>query len=980
MYLSPETKAYIDSNMETILSGYEAPTTDTTFAQLYLQNQEPVVQPLSTSITSPTVAPVSTDTATPTLTPYSGPGMLDYANWGATDWRTFLPTPVVEEGYPMGESWIQGSKYYLPFSANGYDFTVDPNGYIKSITKDGVAVPAAHAEQLRYIGAGLLDPRFQEALDNWQYTPDKIDDYIAGIARVDPMAAAGILGQINDRGTVGWGSADSTAFKPETYWGAAIQNTTTGGLDYLSPELRAMASGLGTTNTQTAQAANFWAGNMTPEAQSAADDPDDMSWLVPLLIAGGGMLLGPSLLGAEGLFSAGAGGLESLAAADAMAGIGAAEFGGLGALESLAAADAMAGLAPSQTGILDTALNYATNYFTDPMNYLKAGVSGGGDLEKSAENLLLGGLTGAVGTGVKDLTSGLTDIPAIDNALAQVGTGVLLGQDPGTALENAAIGTLGGVAGGLTAGADFGGAGSLIDKYLPGAVSLGTQTVLKGGDLENAMTNYFINAGFREGSQELADAIRSAVSSIGGSFGSTDDAESLAAADSMAGIGASPEVAPAEPGIDWQSLANKYLPDAISVAAKAALSGGDAGQAVTNYLISSGLKAGTSAFDAAWQQATQQGQTSAAQTLQSQAEARARVEAQARERAQREANRQRRLTGLALASSVANDNARGLNQRVEQDAPIQLSSVSNAPINPKAAFGRNLTDATFFAKDGGSVKRFEDGGSVMGDENYIDVLGDWPTSSQAEQTALDAWYGTDIAMPWPDIPGYSVDPGPDPFATTTDVNKDWSGSVLGYTPAQIQAVLSGTASPETITMPSLSQLLSGLTSKSTTTQPTTQGGISSFLSSLGLGAVPSAGLGALGLVLAQREKRDNANAAARGALAANRPGYLSRGLNTRALATPGRGKSLAQVQRRAEGGYMSGGTAGQSDKIPAMLSDGEYVIDADTVAALGDGNNAAGASALDKMRRSIRTHKRSAPVDKIPPKAKRPAQYLKGAK
>jgi hypothetical protein len=84
--------------------------------------------------------------------------------------------------------------------------------------------------------------------------------------------------------------------------------------------------------------------------------------------------------------------------------------------------------------------------------------------------------------------------------------------------------------------------------------------------------------------------------------------------------------------------------------------------------------------------------------------------------------------------------------------------------------------------------------------------------------------------------------------------------------------------------------------------------------------------------------------------------------------------------RAAEGGYFEGGTSGQSDKIPAMLSDGEFVIDADTVAALGDGNNAAGASALEKMRQNVRKHKRSAPKDKIPPKAKKPEQYMKKGK
>ena len=82
----------------------------------------------------------------------------------------------------------------------------------------------------------------------------------------------------------------------------------------------------------------------------------------------------------------------------------------------------------------------------------------------------------------------------------------------------------------------------------------------------------------------------------------------------------------------------------------------------------------------------------------------------------------------------------------------------------------------------------------------------------------------------------------------------------------------------------------------------------------------------------------------------------------------------------AEGGYADGGTPGQSDQIPAMLSDGEFVIDAATVADLGDGNNAAGASALERMRQNVRKHKRSAPTNKIPPKAKKPEQYMKGKK
>jgi hypothetical protein len=78
------------------------------------------------------------------------------------------------------------------------------------------------------------------------------------------------------------------------------------------------------------------------------------------------------------------------------------------------------------------------------------------------------------------------------------------------------------------------------------------------------------------------------------------------------------------------------------------------------------------------------------------------------------------------------------------------------------------------------------------------------------------------------------------------------------------------------------------------------------------------------------------------------------------------------------GHYVKGRGDGQSDDIPAMLADGEYVFDADTVAALGNGSSDAGAKRLDEMREAIRKHKRSAPVDKIPPKAKSPLEYLKG--
>ena len=80
----------------------------------------------------------------------------------------------------------------------------------------------------------------------------------------------------------------------------------------------------------------------------------------------------------------------------------------------------------------------------------------------------------------------------------------------------------------------------------------------------------------------------------------------------------------------------------------------------------------------------------------------------------------------------------------------------------------------------------------------------------------------------------------------------------------------------------------------------------------------------------------------------------------------------------ATGHYVKGKGDGQSDDIPAMLADGEYVFDADTVAALGNGSSDAGAKVLDKMRENLRKHKRSASPKEIPPKAKSPLEYLKG--
>jgi hypothetical protein len=79
-----------------------------------------------------------------------------------------------------------------------------------------------------------------------------------------------------------------------------------------------------------------------------------------------------------------------------------------------------------------------------------------------------------------------------------------------------------------------------------------------------------------------------------------------------------------------------------------------------------------------------------------------------------------------------------------------------------------------------------------------------------------------------------------------------------------------------------------------------------------------------------------------------------------------------------KGDAVTGAGDGQSDDIPAMLADGEFVIPADVVAALGNGSTKAGSDKLYDMMHSIRAYHRAAkPKDLPPPAKKSPLDYLK---
>lgn len=100
-------------------------------------------------------------------------------------------------------------------------------------------------------------------------------------------------------------------------------------------------------------------------------------------------------------------------------------------------------------------------------------------------------------------------------------------------------------------------------------------------------------------------------------------------------------------------------------------------------------------------------------------------------------------------------------------------------------------------------------------------------------------------------------------------------------------------------------------------------------------------------------------------------GYMAHGGPLNAIADHG---------PKAEG-QVSGPGTGRSDEIPAQLSDGEYVIDAETVALLGDGSSEAGARRLDAMRANVRKHKgRALSQGRFSPNAKEPERYLAGGR
>jgi hypothetical protein len=91
-------------------------------------------------------------------------------------------------------------------------------------------------------------------------------------------------------------------------------------------------------------------------------------------------------------------------------------------------------------------------------------------------------------------------------------------------------------------------------------------------------------------------------------------------------------------------------------------------------------------------------------------------------------------------------------------------------------------------------------------------------------------------------------------------------------------------------------------------------------------------------------------------------------------------KGVPQFKRGGRASFaVQGPGTGRSDEVPALLSEGEFVVDAETVALLGDGSNKAGAQKLEAMRKDIRKHKgRALAAGRFSANAKAPLDYMRG--
>lgn len=255
-----------------------------------------------------------------------------------------------------------------------------------------------HAEAQRYLDAGLNSAELTAALDNWQSTPDKIDDLIALTYQKDPVEAASVVGQQVARRPGGSEvTPDASWFSYDKYWNSIVGGRAVykgdPGYEAAFGDTWDAAHSLGLDTDEAATASARWNSEMTAGAQSARNDKDDdfLGGFGGILLGAGLTALGLPAWAVGGITSASTGGNPILGAAAGWAGgaIGSALPAGTSPIISGAARGAVGGLLAS-----------------------------GGDINSAITGAVTGGVGGAVGS-----PTGNTIVDSVIGGAARYATG-----------------------------------------------------------------------------------------------------------------------------------------------------------------------------------------------------------------------------------------------------------------------------------------------------------------------------------------------------------------------------------------------------------------------------------------------------------------------------------------------------------------------------------------------------------------------------
>lgn len=110
--------------------------------------------------------------------------------------------------------------------------------------------------------------------------------------------------------------------------------------------------------------------------------------------------------------------------------------------------------------------------------------------------------------------------------------------------------------------------------------------------------------------------------------------------------------------------------------------------------------------------------------------------------------------------------------------------------------------------------------------------------------------------------------------------------------------------------------------------------------------------------------------------AADMPSTITPGKTSRQYAEGG---DVQGALTQAFAGPVQSSVGGQDDLIDVKVAGGEFIFDADSVSAAGDGNTEAGFKKLEELRQQLRAQKRSAPVNEIPQQVQGPLSNMMGA-